>query len=240
MKRFLLLCGLLVVILAGYLAGALLGLYGRHEGPGEITQTPIPTPVLSRRADVQAVAGAASTADAKQILFGDLHVHTTFSTDAFIASLPMVQGEGAHPPADACDFARFCSGLDFWAITDHAEGLTPQRWAETKDAIRHCNAVSGDPAAPDVVAFLGWEWTQVGRTPDDHYGHKNVIFLGLEDDQVPVRPIGAGGNIRRLLQAAPLRGLLTAGLLDFPHRQRYFDFAHFLDELRAQPQRLCG
>ena len=47
MKRFLLLCGLLVVILAGYLAGALLGLYGRHEGPGEITQTPIPTPVLN-------------------------------------------------------------------------------------------------------------------------------------------------------------------------------------------------
>ena len=25
-------------------------------------------------------------------------------------SLPMLQGEGAHPPADACDFARFCSG----------------------------------------------------------------------------------------------------------------------------------
>ena len=33
-----------------------------------------------------------------QIFFGDLHVHTTFSQDAFLFSLPVIQGEGAHPP----------------------------------------------------------------------------------------------------------------------------------------------
>ncbi len=42
---------------------------------------------------------AAGARAAKQILFGDLHVHTTFSFDAFLASLPIGSGEGAHPAA---------------------------------------------------------------------------------------------------------------------------------------------
>jgi hypothetical protein len=115
-------------------------------------------------------------------------------------ALPILGGEGAHPPADACDFARWCSGLDFFSINDHAEGLSPAMWRSTRESIRECNARAGDPAAPDLVAFLGWEWTQVGETPADHYGHKNVIFPGLADDEVPARPIA---SIRNDEQARP-------------------------------------
>jgi hypothetical protein len=136
-------------------------------------------------------APPATGASGKQILFGDLHVHTTFSIDALMYSTALLSGEGAHPPADACDYARWCSAVDFFSINDHAEGLTPARWEATKESIRRCNDVAGDPANPDLVAFLGFEWTQVGRTPETHYGHRNVVFRGTADGEVAARPITA-------------------------------------------------
>ena len=132
-----------LVLCAGlYVLGAYLRLYGEHEGAGEPTHERIPADVLDARARAQQRAAAAITPApvTREILFGDLHVHTTFSTDAFLRSLPMMSGDGAHPVADACDFARFCSALDFWSINDHAEASTPRRWRETVEAIRTCNA----------------------------------------------------------------------------------------------------
>lgn len=127
----------------------------------------------------------------QQILFGDLHVHTTYSLDAFLYALPLFGGEGAHPPADACDFARYCAEVDFFAITDHAESLTPALWSRIKEGLRECQARAGDAHSPDLVAFAGWEWTQVGPTPEAHYGHKNVIFPSLDEAALPARPITA-------------------------------------------------
>jgi len=217
---------------------------GRHEGPGEVTKKTVPAAVVAARATTQTEArrhfaptdGAPA---AKEILFGDLHVHTTFSPDAFLRTLPMLQGEGAHPPADACDFARFCSGLDFWSINDHAEGISPEHWRETKESIRQCNAIAGDPANPDVVAFLGWEWTQVGLTPEDHYGHKNVVLRETAEERVPPRPISALDQrlVGQLRNRPPLWQRLRFPLLDWPNRQRYYDFGLYQEELLAVP--LC-
>jgi len=208
---------------------------GRHEGPGEVTDERLPPAVVAARAKTQTEVARrfSPAADAKQILFGDLHVHTTFSADAFARSLPFLQGEGTHPPADACDFARFCSDLDFWSINDHAEALTPEHWQETKESIRQCNEVAGDPANPDTVAFLGWEWTQVGVEAADHYGHKNVIFRDTDDDAIPARPISALNDqlAAAMRRRPPLRQRLMLPLADWKNRQRYFDFGRFQEEV---------
>ena len=228
----------LVSIAALYVAGAWFGCYGRHEDAGEPTATPIPAKVVSERAaDQRTAATALSVAPPdKQILFGDLHVHTTFSSDAFLGSLPMLQGEGAHPVSDACDYARFCSSLDFWSVNDHAEASTPQRWTETKEAIRQCNAVAGDEANPDIVAFLGWEWSQVGATPEEHYGHKNVVLRKIADADVPARPIGAAGLATDALRNAGRRVPRILPFADFANRQRYWNFITFVEEIGAVPR----
>jgi len=232
------------VVLAALAALACVTGCGREEGAGEVTGRRLPQEVVRERAAVQAeiterVAREADAASdtSKQILFGDLHVHSTFSIDAFMMSLPFMQGEGAHPVSDACDFARYCSSLDFWSINDHAESLTPLRWRQTKDAIRQCNEVAGDPDDPDLVSFLGWEWTQVGRTPETHYGHKNVIFKDTADDEVPRRPIhSAGFTYENMRRPTPLRMRVMIPLLDPTNAQRYWNLNEFQRAVREVPE----
>ena len=209
------------------LVGALLtGCGGREQSPGAIvgpgrSQSALRAALEAQQQAVRGLFGATGGPQ-KQILFGDLHVHSTYSIDAFVFALPLFAGEGAHPPADACDFARYCAGVDFFSINDHAEGLTPERWRATIDSVRECNARAGDAADPDLVAFMGYEWTQVGTTPESHYGHKNVIFRGLADDELPARPITSlpqgtmerarGVGAMRLPEALPRVG---GGYADF-------------------------
>jgi len=168
------------------------GWLGTEEEAGEILEASRPKATMESRSATQAEAvrmlGASGD---KQILFGDFHVHTTFSFDAFMMGLPIAGGKGTAPPADACDFARFCSALDFWSINDHAETLTPALWDKTVESVRTCNAAAGDPANPDLVTYLGWEWSQIGNRPENHYGHKNIVLRGLSDNEIPTRPIAA-------------------------------------------------
>jgi hypothetical protein len=235
-----LVAALLLGVLAAaalYLLAFRLQLFGEHLGAGEPTDARVPAEVVAARARAdQRAAAALTTAPTREVLFGDLHVHTTFSTDAFLRSLPfMASAEGAHPVSDACDYARFCSALDFWSINDHAEASTPLRWQETVEAIRQCNAIAGGVDDPDVTAFLGWEWSQVGRTPAEHYGHKNVILRDLEDGEVPTRPIGAAGLATDALRVAGQRAPWYLPLLDFGNRERLSDFLRFLAETREVP-----
>ncbi|MBW2397091.1 MAG: DUF3604 domain-containing protein [Deltaproteobacteria bacterium] len=190
-KALLAILALLTVAGIWLLAGAN-GWLGSDEEPGELRAASRPAATMAARSTVQTeTARMLGAAPDKQILFGDFHVHTTFSFDAFLMSLPIAGGKGTSPPAAACDFARFCSALDFWSINDHAETLTPDLWDKTVESVRECNAAAGDPANPDLVTYLGWEWSHIGSTPENHYGHKNVVLRGLSDDEIPTRPIAA-------------------------------------------------
>jgi uncharacterized protein DUF3604 len=200
-----------------------LGCEGSDQPTGEIAGARRPAP-----------AAAAPTGE-KQVLFGDLHVHTTYSVDAFLFGLSVFGGEGTHPPADACDFARYCSELDFFSLNDHAEGLTAPRWQRSIESVRECNARAGDPANPDLVAYVGWEWTQSGITPETHFGHKNVIFPGLRDDELPARPISALADdvMKRAQYLWLARGAEAALSLAAPP---YADFLWWIRQLASGPR----
>ena len=220
MRKFLKIIGLLLspfilILLYVYISSS--GIVGSLPKDGEL--------LLSPRLNDK------SKSVEKQIFFGDLHVHTTFSQDAFLFSLPMLQGEGAHPPSDACNFARFCSSLDFFSITDHAEGMTQRMWEDSVRSIRNCDAVS-DESKKDLIVFAGWEWTQMGTSPENHYGHKNVILKNL--DNIPRVPIGAGlTGLDELIEndLTPFLPLIA----DFPPEQIDFDFLKFRDESYSIP-----
>lgn len=221
---------LILVLALVWLAGR--GVFGSTEAVGEVTDERRPEAVVAatERAQSDAKEGI-GVEDPKQILFGDLHVHTTFSRDAFMFSLPLLGGEGAHPPADACDFARFCSALDFWSINDHASNISADEWSDTVASIRRCNQVAGEARSPDTVAFLGWEWTQVGLTPETHFGHKNVVLAGTDEAEVPARPIAAD---RQLGADPPALALGAAALLGGP---RMHDLAAMF--AAAQAREVC-
>lgn len=209
---------------------------GRDIAPGAVRGDARALALDAARAREQAAAREAIDApNGKQILFGDLHVHSLYSIDAYLYALPIFStGDGGHPPADACDYARHCSALDFFSINDHAEGITPERWTETIESMRACEARSGDLENPDLVPFLGWEWTQVGTTPQTHFGHKNVVLRGLGDDEITARPIAyrPPEDMDRAPNPVALRtGEAVAALLGAP----YADFLWWLGRLLAMP-----
>ncbi len=171
-----------------------------------------------------------------QILFGDTHVHTTNSSDAFKFSLPLMHGaQGAFPPGYACDYARFASQLDFYFLTDHSEAYTPERWQDAINSVDMCNEMANNHGYQDVYAFMGYEWTQVGTTSEDHYGHHNVLFKGTGQHELPARPIAAKRDAKAFgtLVERNDKGKLSKMLsvLDPRHQDYYSHFNKLVDSM---------
>jgi hypothetical protein len=170
--------------------------------------------------------------DEFQILFGDLHVHTSYSIDAFTLELPMMGLQGIHDSGMACDFARYCANLDFFSFNDHAESLTPEHWQEQQSIINQCN-IPSESGGQDLVVFPGWEWTQVGTTKDNHWGHRNVIFRSTSE--IPPRPIGSRHPDSGLGIFNATRPAIGARYIDPLNFKRYSDLGWLLDTVESIP-----
>jgi len=199
-----------------------------------VTQAILPAAMVKARIENQKVQSQqAGISSDTTILFGDTHVHTTYSFDAFTGSLPFMHGaDGAYPPASACDYARFVSQLDFYFLTDHAESYTPKIWRDQVASIQECAALT-QKTNPDLIPFIGFEWTQVGFSAQDHYGHHNVLFKDIESDKIPSRPIAAAGVSTQGLRGPKGRINKMIYLLDPTHANYYASLNNFNSEMQS-------
>ncbi len=100
--------------------------------------------------------------DSLKIFWGDLHGHSGLS-------------DGSGTPDHYYYYARYVAGLDFAALTDHAERLQ-----SSLGALDRLEKSTNDAYEPEkFVAFQGEEWTNT------QYGHYTCIFTG---DSLPKKP----------------------------------------------------
>ncbi|MFC2075937.1 hypothetical protein ACFLT7_02515 [candidate division KSB1 bacterium] len=116
--------------------------------------------------------------------WGDLHFHSEVSSDAIGAS--------------GLDYGRRTAGLDFCAITDHVDQLSPETWSAYLDMVNNADQ-SGR-----FVTLPAYSWT-LGRRRGDHnvyfdqrnppliqpseYDDPELVWSGLEGCRAVVIPI---------------------------------------------------
>ena len=127
---------------------------------------------------------------AHRLYFGDPHSHSLISDGTWSA-------EAAYRHADEI------AGLDFAAVTDHAERVADEEWDATVDTAAYLTR-------DDFAVLVGYEWT--GRQAE----HRCVY--SLDGSAIPVARTGAFGYTADPLEdVADLWSLVDGAALVVPH-----------------------
>jgi hypothetical protein len=123
----------------------------------------------------------------RRLYWGDLHAHTNLSNDG--CELPL-EGCAERAGTAGADFFTQAAavGLDFAAMTDHAEWVTyyPNSLGGTKgiDIFETARSIVAAAEGGPVLPLLGAEWTWVSEneTPDGHHwgGHKTLVYHDVD------------------------------------------------------------
>ena len=148
-----------------------------------------------------------------QVVWGDLHGHSNVSSDWLVE-------EGADPDFGPDDYfqAAIDRGLDFVLITDHAEDMSADEWAQTKAAA----AAFDRPGS--FFPFVGYEGTYFNPPPGGPNNTWNVMFPTLaggtvyahESCQGLGKPLPDANMVSREQMWANLEGTGAIGFLAHP------------------------
>jgi len=124
----------------------------------------------------------------RQLLWGDLHSHSNLSGDACEDQDNSCLPWGESPGSEMFRVAEE-NGLDFLALTDHAEHETYHRLDQDLDLDSHDETVrlALEAEGGPVIPIVGFEWTGMYDVRDPASGdiilgggHRTIIFDGLE------------------------------------------------------------
>ncbi len=224
--------GAVLLIALAFLAvwGAGQGWLGELETPGTVHATP--RTVARSEAETRAQregAHALGVESAKQILFGDLHVHTTFSFDAFLLSLPRWPAARARtrrptPATSRASARRSISGRSTTTPRDSLRATGARRSTRSASATRSAGDGRGARTRSRSSAGSGRRSAPRPRTTT---ATRTWSCAARATTQIPARPIAAGGRALQLREgAAP--GVVARGLAALGGGSpRYHDLARY-------------